>query len=482
MILRNRDRQLKSHNHLTVVDLFAGCGGLSLGLELVGFKPILAVELSDSARLTYSANRKYLNKSCIQRDVRHLAGKTPGELRRLLGLSNGEYPTLLSGGPPCQGYSGIGHRRTHTDVEKREIVSNHLYKDMVSLITKIEPSVFLFENVRGLLSARWNRHEPGKVWDSVRKHFAAQLGKNYIIAFEVVRGFEYGVPQNRPRVLMIGYHRRHWSALGWTEDWVTSILAQTKRGNAVAITAGLLPPAYEWKGFVPNIQELLSDLVDTEWKHRSDPRGKRVCPVYPAVATGRWQIAMRAKSHRNVKALKAGAKLQDHEFSKHSKTVMDRFAAAQETDDLKPPRKLRTRKFSQRALPPKWLEEPHITIASLPDDYVHYVSHRSLTVREWARLQGFPDWYEFLGPRTTGGHRRAGDVRNADSARETPKYTQIGNAVPVPLAAAIGWHLRALLAVPNSTSRGTLWNTPLSILLREHFANPLKNTQGGGAI
>ena len=107
---------------------------------------------------------------------------------------------------------------------------------------------------------------------------------------------------------------------------------------------------------------------------------------------------------------------------------------------------------------------------------------RRLTPVECERLQGFPDWYEFLGPRTTGGHRRAGDVRNADSARETPKYTQIGNAVPVPLAAAIGWHLRALLAVPNSTSRGTLWNTPLSILLREHFANPLKNTQGGGAI
>ena len=87
-----------------------------------------------------------------------------------------------------------------------------------------------------------------------------------------------------------------------------------------------------------------------------------------------------------------------------------------------------------------------ITATSLPDDYVHYGQPRILTVREWARLQTFPDWYQFAGKRTTGGRRRAGDPDAGDWSRELPKYTQIGNAVPVWLARAVGRHLRALVS------------------------------------
>ncbi|MBM4226123.1 MAG: DNA cytosine methyltransferase, partial [Gammaproteobacteria bacterium] len=70
---------------------------------------------------------------------------------------------------------------------------------------------------------------------------------------------------------------------------------------------------------------------------------------------------------------------------------------------------------------------------------------RTLTVREWARLQLFPDWYQFAGKRTTGGLRRAGNPREGNFDREVPKYTQIGNAVPVGLARAVGRHFRAIL-------------------------------------
>jgi DNA (cytosine-5)-methyltransferase 1 len=110
------------------------------------------------------------------------------------------------------------------------------------------------------------------------------------------------------------------------------------------------------------------------------------------------------------------------------------------------PSELRTKKFAQRVLPRRWDKSgPSITATSLADDYVHYSQPRTLTVREWARLQTFPDWYRFAGSRTTGGRRRAGDPSIGDWSRDVPKYTQIGNAVPVLLAKAVGEHLRDLL-------------------------------------
>ena len=110
------------------------------------------------------------------------------------------------------------------------------------------------------------------------------------------------------------------------------------------------------------------------------------------------------------------------------------------------PSHLKTKKFAQRVLPAKWGKDgPMITATSLADDYVHFCQPRTLTVREWARLQGFPDYYEFSGARTTGGLRRAGNPREGNFARELPKYTQIGNAVPVPLAKAVGDHFALIL-------------------------------------
>ena len=114
------------------------------------------------------------------------------------------------------------------------------------------------------------------------------------------------------------------------------------------------------------------------------------------------------------------------------------------------PKEFKTKKFAQRLLLKKWTKKgPTITVTSLPDDFVHYSQARSLTIREWARLQTFPDWYQFSGKRTTGGIRRAGNPRDNVFDRELPKYTQIGNAVPVLLAKKIGDHLISVLKPSN---------------------------------
>ena len=97
-------------------------------------------------------------------------------------------------------------------------------------------------------------------------------------------------------------------------------------------------------------------------------------------------------------------------------------------------------------LPKIWSEKgPSITATSLPDDFVHFSQARVPTVREWARIQTFPDWYQFSGKRTTGGIRRAGNPRENNFEREVPKYTQIGNAVPVLLGYEISNHIKKIL-------------------------------------
>ena len=133
------------------------------------------------------------------------------------------------------------------------------------------------------------------------------------------------------------------------------------------------------------------------------------------------------------------------EYSNHSDDVVKKFRyMIKHNGEI--PESMQTKKFAQRLLPMRWGEGgPSITATSLPDDYVHFSLPRVPTVREWARLHMFPDRYLFSGKRTTGGRRRAGDPESGDWSRDVPKYTQIGNAVPVALAHHVGLHLRKLI-------------------------------------
>ena len=132
---------------LSFIDLFAGCGGLSLGLENAGFHPIYVNELNRDAMESYLINRddKYplLREKYSCYDIKSLTrgNKTLNELESGLkcdyGIEKGELD-LVVGGPPCQGYSGIGHRRSYS-VNKSDIPSNYLYKDMLKVIKKMNP-------------------------------------------------------------------------------------------------------------------------------------------------------------------------------------------------------------------------------------------------------------------------------------------------------------------------------------------------------
>lgn len=424
-------------NFLSVVDLFAGCGGFGLGLEEAGFTPIFVNELNDDARSTYLVNRRdryahfregmdesrWLNPFSSS-DARKMTRKSylddlESRFESTFGIKHGEID-LIVGGPPCQGFSGIGHRRSYS-VDKHDIPSNHLFKDMASIIRHLRPKAFVFENVRGLLTARWTPEgEPGEIWWAVKRAFA-RIG-NYRIASQLLHAKDYGVAQNRPRVMLVGI-RDDIAGAATRVDCIDEI-------DDTAIGLGFLPRPI---GGAPDLMDLLGDLIDPEYTNGGQTA------VYPKGPSADIQYLLRKKLSGEVAEL--GAPLTDHEYSKHSDHVKAKFQAMINGDHY-----VGTKKFAQRLLPPIWgAKGPMITATSLPDDYVHFKQARTLTVREWARLQGFPDWYQFRGKRTTGGIRRAGNPQEGIHFRELPKYTQIGNAVPVPLAREIGKNLAGIL-------------------------------------
>jgi DNA (cytosine-5)-methyltransferase 1 len=412
---------------LKSIDLFAGCGGLSLGLEQAGFETVFVNELHPDAMKTFLQNRP---KSILSNpknhvlDIKSLTKNKESLLNfgRYIGKEHGEID-LVCGGPPCQGYSGIGHRRTF-DLDKREMPTNHLYKDMAKVVTTIAPKMFLFENVRGLLNSRWTQEgEKGEIWNDVQKTFkniTVKVGKQefqYQVGFKLVFAKEFGVPQNRPRILMVGL--REDIEFEFTSD-------DTSRG--------LLPHGF---GDAPDLKDLFSDLIDPKWRER------RETTVYLKDPATEIQESLRTM--QNGKVMMKGDLLSEQEYSNHSDAVIAKFQYMIEHDS-EIPESMRTKKFSQKVLPKIWGKNgPSITATSLPDDYVHFSQPRVLTVREWARLQMFPDWYQFAGKRTTGGRRRAGDPDAGDWTREVPKYTQIGNAVPVGLAKEVGLHFKKIL-------------------------------------
>lgn len=405
------------------VDLFAGCGGLSLGLENSGFIPVYVNELDKDAMETYLKNRDedhpLLREKYHSSDIFEITKKDDtldklvSSFEKDYGIKKGELG-LVVGGPPCQGYSGIGHRRSYA-VDRKDIPSNYLYQEMIKVIKKLNPKCFLFENVGGLMVGRWTPEgKKGEIWEDVQKSF--QSIKGYHAKPELVHAKSYGVPQNRPRIIMIGIR--------------DDIIAENK-----ILADGFLPkPTNDY----PHPIDLLGDLVDPDYLKNG------ITKKYPSDPQNTIQKKLRTKRDGTIS--KKGDEVTEHEYSNHSEKIRKKFEYMLKHNG-KIPDEMKTKKFAQRVLPERWGENgPNITATSLPDDYVHFSQPRTLSVREWARLQMFPDWYQFAGKRTTGGVRRAGNPSKGIWDREVPKYTQIGNAVPVKLAEEIGKHLMKLIS------------------------------------
>lgn len=204
---------LSSDGAPTFVDVFAGCGGLTLGPMCAGWRGMFAVEKDAFAFATLEANflqpnsryrfewPKWLPKeSC---DVRALLETHAGKLKSMRGSVD-----LLAGGPPCQGFSSAGRRKLHDP-------RNQLFRDYVSLVELLQPRMILLENVEGITYPFGEGEVPGKKMDrgnlgereSYAEAIEKALAKSYHVFTSIVRCSEHGIPQSRPRFILIGYRK-----------------------------------------------------------------------------------------------------------------------------------------------------------------------------------------------------------------------------------------------------------------------------------
>lgn len=399
----------------TCIDLFAGCGGLSLGLGAAGFTTLFGVEAHGDAFSTYRHN--LLDRHAERHRWPAWLEKRPWYAQDLLTQHREDLSAmrgkvdLIAGGPPCQGFSMNGLRRS--DDPRSRMVD--VYLQYVELV---RPRLVLLENVVGFRSMK---HRTGGTYSDYVVRELARLG--YDTWSDILRAADWGVAQRRPRFVLV-------AALKETLPGIDPIQRMRVGRKAFLEARGLGPEPTVAKAAISDLEEVGELLLDAEWGHLGFKALKRANEP--------------ASSYQ--KLMRAGGPEQptDMRLPRHNPVSVERMQDILNNCErgvcLRPEdrRRLGIKKRSTTPLDPN---APSPTISTLPDDFVHYARPRAMTVREHARLQSFPDWFSFHGPYTTGGNQRK------DAC---PRYTQVGNAVPPLLAEALGEMLIGLLLVQNN--------------------------------
>lgn len=380
-----------------VLDLFSGAGGMAEGFLQAGFSIPFASDLSTQAAQTYLNRHKQLGYSVsyFQGDINEL--KEPAILQAFLG-DNIHAIDVVTGGPPCQGFSLAGKRDSND-------IRNKLIHSYIEVLQQVKPKYFVMENVLGILSAESTNfqglaqfYRKDKITDILKNEFQF-IGYSHV-ALKIMDASLFGVPQKRLRVIFLG-----------TRDDISPKLVHPEPNAKNLISTFTAISDLEKIGLGEAVT-IYAKKLESEYQHKS--RNGRTL----------------AKNGKPIKA----KYLMNHQTSKHTPLVIERFKKLKEGENIRCMLKrissqqaayLKTRKNNCKKI---IAAQPSPTVLTLPDDLVHYNQNRILTVREMARLQSFDDSFEFLGKRTTGGNRRK---------CETPQYTLVGNAVPPLLAKAI---------------------------------------------
>lgn len=360
---------MQSDRALTVIDLFCGAGGLSEGFRQAGFRVLVGQDYDQCAGETFSATHP---------EAKFIGGPiqdvTPAQLLKAAARKRGEIDVIV-GGPPCQGYSVYNHQRGEADPRAG------LFREYLRIVKGICPRWIVMENVTGITSIAG-----GKIVDEIYKGLE---GLGYRVDMKILRAEDYGVPQERRRVFFIA-----------TRSDAPILFPEVTHGR------DLKPYVTVW--------DAISDLPKLMNGEKTGPRPYRSAPKngYQAVLRGnRTMVANHSASKLSVineqrmKHIAPGGSWRDIPRELLPKGM------------LKAKRSDHTKRYGR---PRK--TDLSCTILTKCDlhwgAYIHPVQDRSFTVREAARLQGFPDFFEFMGS-------------------STEQYVQVGNAVPPILGKAV---------------------------------------------
>lgn len=393
--MRNRDAP-QDGKRLTAVDLFSGAGGISVGLEDAGFSVLLGNDFNTASAKTYRKN--FPAHEFIEGDVRDVSGVA---IAKRTGIECGELDVLI-GGPPCQGFSIIGSRLVRD-------ARNDLFKEFLRIGGELKPKAMVMENVPGLVTLAG-----GRVLQHILQGFDA-LG--YRVGFAELLAAQYGVPQMRWRMIFIAF----------------------RDDVAVAPNMGFPRPTHGRRG----IGELVPNCTISDEDCKGFVSTREAIGDLPPVVAGEEVREYRgspAGEYQNRMRKGAGRALHNHYAPKLSEQNLARIAvlrAGQDWRDLpvellpdgmkRAKRKDHTRRYSRMT----WEGIPRSVITRFRDpksgEYTHPEQNRTISIREAARIQSFPDRFVFDGS-------------------YSEQYDQVGNAVPPILAEAIGREICACLA------------------------------------
>lgn len=414
-------------NEARFIDLFAGCGGFSLGLTMAGLKGLFAVERDPMAFRTFEANflasaprlRKFDWPKWLERSAWSIEDLLRKHAEDLPELRDGV--EVIVGGPPCQGFSFAG-RRNPDDPR------NALFKQYVKVVDAVRPWLVVLENVPGMKIPHFttsfipSRRAPRSYFEKLCQKLASL---EYDVHGEIVDPSRFGVPQRRNRLIVFGVRRDIAQALNYGAEHLFELLEQAR---TVQLAELRLSAPVTAKHAISDLETFGRTLEDCE--DPDSPKGFHQA-IYEGPGTAYQRLMNLGHEGRRMNSMR---------LARHRDGVRERFALILDECErgvrMNDAARARFSLLKHRVFPMS-PDDTAPTITTLPDDVLHYSEPRILTVRECARLQSFPDWFEFRGKFTTGGDRRK---------RECPRYTQVGNAVPPLLARAIGGALIAALA------------------------------------
>ena len=372
-----------------VLDLFCGAGGMSLGFQMADYVVGLGVDKDSLACRTHARNFGSECTTCS--DIQSISD--PKAFLKQYGV---EHVDVIVGGPPCQGFSRVGRgklRQVNNDPAYVHDPRNQLYREFVRFVVSLKPAYFVIENVPDM---QYYQNGEERLIDTIKNELESRSG--YLVDSRVLMAADFGVPQLRQRLFIIG------NRLGKPIAWPT--------------------PTHQPDEYL-SVWEAISDLPIVDIKHRNDE-----IPYVPRHELNEYQRQMRAG---------CDGVLYNHQTRWHNAADLEAFCLLQEGGryvslpdefrryDSKSHPEKRNEWFKDRyrkliRAEPSWTVEAHIG----KDTYRHIYPNRNdepepprtISVREAARLQSFPDRFRFLGA-------------------FTQQFHQVGNAVPPLLAKAV---------------------------------------------